>query len=488
MHRVTVRLFATGGAGNAVDKALVLAQIPKMHGENVARLQRWISLPSIATENRNYPNGAHHLVDLLLQAGFDAAVVLPTAGKPGVFATLDVGAATTLGVYFRYDVVPFNPAEWSVPPLEGRLVPRDGLGTVCMGRGTFDQQGPQNSFLSALMAFRTAGIKLPVNLVLIGEGEEEIGSPHLGELIDEPRVRARLKGCSGVVLPEAGQSADGSVEIMLGAKGILELELVSSSARWGRGPKMEVHSSRAAQLDNPAWHLIQALNALIDIDGHTPAIKGFGDQAKALSPVERQMVVRYASKAPESATKQLLGVEHWVHDLNWHESLARLFSEPTLNLQGLVAGYTGPGSKTVVPHKAIAKIDIRLVPDMTAALALAQLKTHLSERGFGDIEVNMSGGYDPTQTDMGSELIRSMQAAYWTLGTPTTMLPRNPGSWPGCLFSNPPLQLPVGTFGLGYGSGAHGPDEYYLIDSIDSALHGIDGAVASFVEFLYALT
>jgi acetylornithine deacetylase/succinyl-diaminopimelate desuccinylase-like protein len=115
------------------------------------------------------------------------------------------------------------------------------------------------------------------------------------------------------------------------------------------------------------------------------------------------------------------------------------------------------------------------------------VEAHLIERGFGDIEVNMTGGYDPTQTDVGSALIKGMQAAYGTLGTPTTMLPRNPGSWPGYVFSNPPLNLPVGTFGLGFESGAHGPDEYYLIESIDSRFHGLDGAVASFVELLYAL-
>jgi acetylornithine deacetylase/succinyl-diaminopimelate desuccinylase-like protein len=337
------------------------------------------------------------------------------------------------------------------------------------------------------MAFRAAGVKLPVNLILIAEGEEEIGSPHLEALVSDPRVSSHLKSCVGVVLPEASQSIDGSVEIFLGAKGIVEIELVVSAERWGRGPKVDVHSSRAAQLDNPAWHLVQALHSLIRRDGHTAAIEGFGDQAQPLSSVERQMVLRHANETTEGATKRLLGSERWVHDLTWAESLARLYSAPTFNLQGLIAGYTGAGGKTVVPQKAIARIDIRLVPDMTAAQTFAQVKAHLTKYGFADIEVNRTAGYDPTQTQMGSALIKSMQAAYRTLGTPATILPRNPGSWPGYVFSKPPLNLPVGTFGLGFGSGAHGPDEYYLIESVESRLHGLDGAVRSFVEFLYAL-
>ncbi len=104
--------------------------------------------------------------------------------------------------------------------------------------------------------------------------------------------------------------------------------------------------------------------------------------------------------------KQTLGVQNWVHDANWVDSLMLLESRPTINIEGLVAGYTGPGGKTVLPHRAVAKIDMRLVPDMTAADTLAKLKAHLAKHWIRDIEVNMSGGYDPTQTDPDSKLIQ----------------------------------------------------------------------------------
>ena len=173
--------------------------------------------------------------------------------------------------------------------------------------------------------------------------------------------------------------------------------------------------------------------------------------------------------------------------MSWEQALEMLVSRPTINIEGLVGGYTGPGGKTILPGRAVAKIDMRLVPDMTAAEALAALKAHLAKRGFGDIEVNMSGGYDPTSTPADSALIRTETAVYRHGGIEPVMLPRNAGSWPGYVFTGDPLRLPAGHFGLGHGSGAHAPDEYYVIESANPKIQGMDGAVASYVDFLYAI-
>ncbi len=481
-----VAVFAAS-SGKHSDKAAVLAQIPTMHAENVKRLQDWIALPSIAAENRNYPQGAQYMAKLAEQAGFTDVKLIPTSGKPGVFGRMDSGAKTTVAIYFMYDVKQFIPEEWSSPPLEGRLVEKGGLGTVCMGRGAVNQKGPQSSFLGALMAFKATGKKLSVNLVLVCEGEEEIASPHFGEIVNSPEVFPYVKSCVGVMLPDASQDSDGSVQVAAGAKGVVELELVSSGEKWGRGPKKDIHSSLEAQVDSPSWHLIQALNTLVEKDGHTPAVEGFFDKIKPLSDVQKKMVLAYAAAVPEATIKTEFGVDHWVHDLNWPDSLLRLFSQPTINIEGLVGGYTGPGGKTVLPHRAVAKIDMRLVPDMTAADTLAKLKAHLAKHGFADIEVNMSGGYDPTQTDPDSKFFKAVLATFNKLGTAPQVVPRSPGSWPGYRFTSPPLSLPAGLFGLGHGTGAHAPDEYYLVDSKNPAIKGLDGAVASFVEFLYAI-
>ncbi len=469
------------------DMQAVLNQVPKMHDENVKRLQEWIALPSIAAENRNYPQGPDYMAKLAREAGFENVEIIPTSGKPGVFGILDAGAPTTVGIYFMYDVKQFDPAEWSSPPLEGKIVDKDGLGKVCVGRGAVNQKGPETAFLGALRAFRATHTKLPVNLVLVCEGEEEIGSPHFPEIVRQPKVTAALQKSIGVFMPSAGQGVDGTVEISLGAKGVVELELVSTGEKWGRGPKHDVHSSLEAAVDSPTWHLVQALNTLIKPDGHTPAVAGFFDKAKPLTPAQMKMIEAVAAKRSEAEMKKQLGVEHWVSDKNWVDAMVALESQPTINIEGLVAGYTGPGGKTVLPHRAVAKIDMRLVPDMTADGTLALLKEHLAKHGFGDIEVNMSGGYDPNQTSPDTKLIQAQMATYKKLGKDPLLWPRSAGSWPGYIFTTAPLNLPAGHFGLGHGTGAHAPNEYFLIDSSNPKVSGLDGAVGSFVEYLYAL-
>lgn len=479
---------AFAAAASDADKAAVLAQVPKMHAANIKRLQDWIALPSIAAENRNFPQGPEYMAMIARDAGFTDVKLIPTSGKPGIYGKIDAGAKTTMAIYFMYDVKQFVPEEWSSPPLEARLVQKEGLGTVCVGRGAVNQKGPENSFLSALMAFKAAGKKLPVNLVLVCEGEEEIASPHFQEVVKDPEVMAQLKKCAGVFMPSAGQDRDGGVEVSLGAKGVVELELICSGEKWGRGPSHDVHSSLEAQVDSPSWHLVQALNTLIEKDGHTPAVEGFFEKIKPLTAVQEQMIRDHAAKSAENTAKKALGVQHWVHDKNWVDSLMLLEARPTINIEGLVAGYTGPGGKTVLPHKAVAKIDMRLVPNMTAADTLAKLKAHLAKNGFADVEVNMSGGYNPTQTDPDSKLIKTQIATYKRLGVDPQLWPRSAGSWPGYVFTDAPLSLPAGHFGLGHGSGAHAPDEYYLIESTNPKVQGLDGAVASFVEYLYALS
>jgi len=232
---------------------------------------------------------------------------------------------------------------------------------------------------------------------------------------------------------------------------------------------------------------VQALATLVSPDGNDPAIAGFADKARPLSASEKAMIAEAARRLDEGVAKKQLGVKHWVHDVSWRESLELLMSRPTVNIEGLVGGYTGPGGKTILPHRAAAKLDMRLVPDMTAAEALAALEAHLAKRGFGDIEVRMTGGYDPTSTPAGAALIRAEAAVYRRAGIDPIVLPRSAGSWPGYVFTGEPLRLPAGHFGLGHGSGAHAPDEYYVIESKNPKVQGIDGAVRSFVEYLHEL-
>jgi len=161
--------------------------------------------------------GCELTMRFLRDAGFNQVTKLPTEGQPGIFALLDSGAARTLGLYFMYDVKQADPKEWTSPPWEAKLVEKPGLGTVVIGRGAVNQKGPESSLLAALHAIRGAGKKLPVNLVLVAEGEEEIGSPHFPQVVRRPEVIAALKRCSGIFMPSAEQELDGTVTMTLGA-------------------------------------------------------------------------------------------------------------------------------------------------------------------------------------------------------------------------------------------------------------------------------
>ena len=486
MKKMMVALLFIATLAHADTMSDIRAEITKRHDEAVKRLQDWIALPSIAAENRNFPAGAEYMAKLARDAGFQQATVINTDGKPGVFATLDAGAKKTVGLYFMYDVKQFDPAEWTSPPLEARIVDKPGIGKAVVGRGAVNQKGPESAFLAALHAIRGAGKKMPVNFVLVAEGEEEIGSPHIGQLVHRPEVEAALKKTIGIFMPSAEQDLDGVVVVSLGAKGVVELELVSSGEKWGRGPAKDIHSSLKAMVDSPAWHLIHALDTLVSADGNTITIDNY-PQPRPLNAEEKAMIAEASRRRSEAQAKKGLSVQHWIDDLPWEQANDRLESQPTVNIEGLVGGYTGPGGKTILPHRAVAKIDMRLVPDMKKDDAVAALKAHLAKHGFGDIEVNVSGGYDPTSTPASAPMIQSQIAVLKRAGIDPVLWPRVAGSYPGYVFTDPPLSLAAGHFGLGHGSGAHAPDEYYVIESSNPNLQGYDGAVMSFVEYLYEL-
>ncbi len=255
---------------------------------------------------------------------------------------------------------------------------------------------------------------------------------------------AALKKCDGIFIPFASQDKTGAVDVNLGSKGIIELELIASGEKWGRGPKGDVHSSLKAMLDSPAWRLVQALQTLVTPDGNTPAIEGWFENVRPLTEREKMLIREAAKGADEAAEKQALGVNVWIDNLKYDDALIRLAQEPTVNIEGLVAGYTGPGGKTILPGRAVAKLDLRLVPNQTRAEAEKKLRAHLDKH-------------------------------------------RLAGSWPGATFTAPPVSIPAAHFGIGHGSGAHAPNEYYLIDSTNPKVAGMVDATMGFAEFLYTL-
>ena len=482
-------------AGAAVLASPAMAQTPNRdelaravaarHDATVQALKDWIALPTIAAEGKNVAEGAEYMRKLALDAGFQKARVVQSGGVPGVFATLDAGAPVTLGIYFMYDVKQFDPAEWSSPPLEGRLVDRPGEGQAIMGRGAVNQKGPEMAFLAALHAFKASGRKLPVNLVLVAEGEEEIASPNFPNVVADPEVAAALKKTVGVFIPTASQDPKGNAGITLGAKGAVEFQLIVGGETSDKYPKTDIHSSNHARVESPAWRLVKALDTLVADDGHTPTIDGWFEHVQPLTARQKQLIAERVAASNEAELKKGLGVGRWIDNEDFQTSSERFLSQPTVNIQGLVSGYTGVGGKTVLPGRAEAKLEFRLVPNMTKDEAVAKLKAHLAKRGFDDVRVVVSGGYGPNQTDENSPFIQAQKRVFDRAGIAYTLSPRNAGSWPGVVFNGAPLNLPTGQFGIGRGNGAHAPNEWFLVRSTNPKVGGLDEATMIYVDYLY---
>ena len=474
-------------AAETPEREKIAATVAAQHDATVKALTDWVALPTIAAEKRGTPEGAEYMMKLALDAGFQQAKIIPTDGVPAVFATLDAGAKTTVGIYFMYDVKQFDPAEWNTAPLEATLVDRPGEGTAIVGRGVVNQKGPEIAFLAAIRAIQASGQKLPVNLVLVAEGEEEVASTHFDQVVAVPEVQAALAKAIGVFIPSANQNRDGSAGITLGAKGAVEFQLVVGGETSDKYPKTDIHSSNYARIESPAWRLVKALDTLVADDGHTPTIDGWFENVQPLTPRQRELIAQSIKPGAEEGEKALLGVGRWIGDEDYRTSLERFYSQPTVNIQGLVSGYTGEGGKTVLPGRAEAKLEFRLVPNMTKAEAVSKLQAHLARRGFDDVRVTVSGGYGPNETAEDSALIRAQKKLFEQQGIPYTIRPRNAGSWPGVIFNGPPLNLPASQFGLGRGGGAHAPNEWFLIKSTDPKVYGLDQVTMAYVDYLYVI-
>ncbi|MDQ3697391.1 MAG: M20/M25/M40 family metallo-hydrolase [Gemmatimonadota bacterium] len=454
--------------------------------EHLEQLRRWVRQPSVSAQNRGIQEMAGLLRDDLRKLGFKEAELVPTSGHPGVWGFYDAGAAKTLAVYMMYDVQPIEPEGWSVDAFDGAVVDRT-LGKVLMARGATNQKGPQRAFLNALEAIIATKGKLPVNLMVVAEGEEELGSPHYPEVID--RYEERLRAASGVFFPFNSQGPGGDVSMALGVKGIVYFEL-EAKGHAGGGPKTaEIHGSLKAITDSPVWRLTQALASLTTADGNTIRVPSYYDAIRRPSAEEQRLVNGMAAEwtRREGAMRQSLGVDRWMDGMSGRESLLEYLFSTTLNIDGMWAGYTGPGVKTILPHSATAKLDSRLVPNQTPDEALRLIRAHLDAGGFRDVVLRKLSGYPPAQTSVSAPLVRAVIGVYNKYGYAPSVAPRLAGSAPYYIFTER-LKLPMVMGGIGHGSGAHAPDEYMVVEpKRGSKVAGLADIEKFYVDLLYAL-
>lgn len=463
----------------------VYARIDADLEAHVAHLQRWVRQRSISAQDDGIDAMAAMVADDLRALGFDEVRQVETPGHPGVLGYYDAGAARTLVVYMMYDVQPVE-KNWRIDdPFAGSLVENEH-GTVLMARGATNQKGPQRAFLNALDAMIKTTGTLPVNLYVVAEGEEELGSPNVGRIF-EPWLD-RLRQADGAFFPMNIQRPDGSASLNLGVKGIVYFELESKGGAWGGPARSEVHGSVKSLVDSPTLRLVQAIASMTTPDGNTITIPGYYAPVTPPTVEQQRLVNALAAGADDAALQRSLGVSRWIDGLSGREAVVRDLFEPTLNVDGLWSGYTGAGMKTILPHVATAKMDSRLPPGLEPEDAYRMIRAHLDAKGFDDVVIRPLSGYPAASTSVDAPLVQAMLSVLNKYGAPARVSPWLGGSAPFYQFTRT-LGLPFVFGGLGYGTGAHGPDEFMLIHPAQGVkAAGLADIEKSYVDILHALS
>jgi len=447
-----------------LNRKKVFNYIDKHYSMHLNKLQELVRQPSISAENRGVRECAVLVKRYLSDLGCKDAKLVETSGHPVVFGTYDAGAHKTIIVYFMYDTQPVDDPAWTVPPLEGRLVDMKPFGKCLVARGAINTKGALRAFLNACESIKAAGEEIPVNLMFVAEGEEELGSRHLPEFIK--KYTSHLKKADAVFFPSADQDQKGKVMMELGVKGIVYFELELDGESWGHGPtQFDIHGSLKAIVDSPAWRMIQALSTMTSKDGNKVLIEGFYDNALPPSKEDSKLLTKLEKTVDEAALKEMIKVDKFIDDVHGRQALLKHLYSPTLNIDGIWSGYIGPGTKTVLPYKITAKVDVRLVPNMTVQEVLPKIRKHLDKHGFKEIKiVELEEGYSWAKTSIKEPAAQAVVKTYKELGFEPEIWPHMAGSAPFCMFNREPLNLPFVVGGIGHGARAHSPNEYIVVE------------------------
>ncbi len=415
------------------------------HGpECVRELQAFLRQPSISAQGKGVAEAAKMVERMFSSLGAKVEVFRAEGAAPLVTAEIRGDGERALLFYNHYDVQPPEPLDrWEHEPFGAEID-----GGRLYARGVADNKGDLVARIKAVEALLEVRGRLPVTVKFVAEGEEEIGSPGLDRYAKEHPEAFSADAC---IWETGGRDEEGRLELTLGCKGLCYAHIEVE------GGSYDLHSSLAAVVPNPAWRLLWALNSLKN-EKEEILIPGFYDDIRQPGPREAELVESLPS-SPERLAKSL-GVERFVLGLAGKDALKRLCFEPTCNVCGLSAGYEGPGSKTVLPSKAMAKIDMRLVPDQRPDDIARKFEDHLRASGFDDLRVTWLGAEHPARTDPNARIVRVVRDAVVELYRKEPSLhPTSAGTGPmyqvAAQFGTPAVGIGIGNVA----SRVHGPDE-----------------------------
>ena len=428
------------------------------HSERrIALLERLCRQPSISAHGVGLEEMAELTAEAMREYGVNAELLPVDGGPPLVYAEVAGRSPRTLLFYNHYDVQPVDPLdEWTSPPFEPTR--REGK---LFARGVSDNKGDLAVRLEAIAALREVNGELPLNIKFLAEGEEESGSPHFPAAVQTYKDRLAADVC---LSEGTGTGPDGRPSLVLGVKGMLYVELTTQTAQ------VDAHSAYATVVPSAAWRLVSALNSLKQPDGRV-AIDGFYDQVRPLTAQEKEALA--AIPDTSEALRQALGLDAFLDDLQGYDWQERLYGAPTCNICGVETGYTGPGLKTVLPSRARAKVDFRLVPDQRPQEILSQLRAHLDHHGFTDVDIQPIADHErAVRTPMDDPWVRTTaQIAEAFYGEPPEIAINSAGTAPmDVLVDEVTTSLLFAPGGAGYeGSRIHAPDEHIRLSDLTEA-------------------
>jgi acetylornithine deacetylase/succinyl-diaminopimelate desuccinylase-like protein len=466
--------------------------------EDVIRFQKWIQQPSISNTGEGIQESAQMVKGFFDELGcqrsevYDVGVTeYGSPGNPVVYARCDEGAPRTLLIYWMYDTMPITqPDAWIVPPFEGRLVELPPFKKVLMARGATNSKGPQIAQLNAFRAIKAVHGKLPVNLIVVAEGDEERMSIGLRKFV---REHPELFKDAEAMYRFGGQGFSGGGEFSGGSEGCVYIELTTSGEKWGRGPtKSDIHGANKRAVDSPAWRHIKMLNTLISEDGNRTNVPGFYENVEPLSEPEMEKLRQQASKVEMAVAAKNIGVARFIAD-DPLEYLQMARYGISFNMDGIWGGNMyGGGAGAILPNKVTSKHNMRYVPNMNGPDLVKKIRAFLDAKGFQDVELKLIGDVPWSKMRYDTDIANALRTAYDIFGISYTEPAANEsilgGYWPAYLFVNDeksPINIPIVGGAAGHGGGAHAANEYYVIEGAGK-VYGLAGAEKSVATVLYA--
>jgi acetylornithine deacetylase/succinyl-diaminopimelate desuccinylase-like protein len=458
--------------------------------DHVRNLQKWIQQPSVSNTGEGIQETAQMVKGYFDQLGCQQTKVYDPGvaewgqqSNPVVYAKCDEGAKKTVVVYWMYDTMPITqPDLWIRPPFAGDIVEQPPYKKVLIGRGAVNSKGPEMSQWNAWMAMKAVTGKLPVNLIIVAEGDEE--RMDMGYRTFVKAHPELFKGADAMYM------FGGNSGIMGGSEGCLFVELTTSGESWGRGPTYsDIHGANKRAVDSPAWRHIEMLSKLTAENGNKILIPGFYDNIEPMSPGEKAKLLEQSKKLKPAEAAKNLGVARFIADQPL-DIVTMQRHGTSFNLDGIWSGNMFPGgSGAILPNTITSKHNIRYVPNMTGPDIVKKLRAYLDKLGYQDVKINVVGDVPWAKMRYDTDISHAVEKTFKAFNIDYDQPVEDQASilggyWPAYLFAGDPISIPIAGGMAGGGGGAHAANEFYVIEGAKKR-YGMAGAEKSVALTLY---